>query len=64
MTPETKKTVQRISNEIGEVIFAYLDDPCDFNLERMHTYFEDLLIVIKGIQKKRNVDAEGENKKP
>jgi len=61
MTPASKKG-RAIAKEIGDMIEVYLNDPSDFNLERMHTYFEDLLIVIKGIQKKRNVDAEGENK--
>jgi len=62
MTPASKKG-RAIAKEIGSMIEVYLDDPCDSNLEMMHTYFEELLTIIKGIQKKRNVD-EGENKKP
>ena len=63
MTPSSKKG-RAIAKEIGTMIEVYLDDPSDSNLEMMHTYFEDLLTIIKGVQKKRNVDAEGENKKP
>ena len=63
MTPAAKKG-RAIAKEIGSMIEVYLDDPSDSNLEMMHTYFEDLLTIIKGVQKKRNVDAEGENKKP
>ena len=63
MTPTSKKG-RAIAKEIGNMIEVYLADPCDSNLEMMHTYFEELLTIIKGVQKKRNVDAEGENKKP
>jgi len=63
MTPSSKKG-RAVAKEIGNMIEVYLDDPSDSNLEMMHAYFEDILTIIKGVQKKRNVDAEGENKKP